>query len=55
MSNAGICSLKMKDGAAAERYFLQSFRFDPSYPPTSLNLAKKFITSVAISNARGFI
>ncbi|MFC6520405.1 tetratricopeptide repeat protein [Undibacterium arcticum] len=45
----------MKDGAAAERYFLQSFRFDPSYPPTSLNLAKIYYERRDFERARFYL
>lgn len=55
LSNAGICSLKMKDGVAAERYFLQSFQFDPSYPPTSLNLAKIYYERSDFERARFYL
>ena len=55
LSNAGICSLKLKDGVAAERYFLQSFQFDPSYPPTSLNLAKIYYARRDWERARFYL
>ncbi|MFC5474813.1 type IV pilus biogenesis/stability protein PilW [Paraherbaspirillum soli] len=40
LANAGVCSMKLKDSTAAERYFLQAFQFDPSNPLTNANLAK---------------
>lgn len=40
LHNAGVCSLKMKDEAAAERYFLQAFQVDPGNMSTCTNLAK---------------
>jgi type IV pilus assembly protein PilF len=40
LNNAGICSLKLKDQAAAERYFLQAFKSEPGNPSTNANLAK---------------
>lgn len=39
LTNAGVCSLKMKDGVNAERYFLQAFQFDAGNPLTNVNLA----------------
>ncbi|MBV8666933.1 MAG: type IV pilus biogenesis/stability protein PilW [Burkholderiaceae bacterium] len=42
MDNAGICSLKMNDAAAAERYFLRAFQFDPGNPQININLAKLY-------------
>ncbi|MET3105693.1 type IV pilus assembly protein PilF [Oxalobacteraceae bacterium GrIS 2.11] len=40
LNNAGLCSLKMKDSESAEKYFLQSVRFDASNPTTNLNLSR---------------
>ena len=40
LNNAGVCSLKMKDTASAERYFSESFKYDPGNPSTNANLAK---------------
>lgn len=40
MNNAGVCSMRMKDNAAAERYLAQAFRLQPGNPDTNLNLAK---------------
>lgn len=40
LNNAGVCSLKMKDFAAAERYLAEAFRLEPANPDTNANLAK---------------
>jgi type IV pilus assembly protein PilF len=40
LNNAGLCSMRMKDNASAERYLLQAFRLQPNNPDTNLNLAK---------------
>lgn len=40
LNNAGVCSQRMKDTAAAERYLNEAFRLDPGNVSTSLNLAK---------------
>jgi type IV pilus assembly protein PilF len=40
LNNAGSCSLRLKDVVAAERYFRQGFREDPSNPLIAANLAK---------------
>lgn len=40
LNNAGVCSLRMKDTVAAERYFNEAFRQEPGNVSTSLNLAK---------------
>ncbi|MGS0742551.1 type IV pilus biogenesis/stability protein PilW [Glaciimonas sp. GG7] len=39
LTNAGVCSLKMKERTDAERYFLHAFQFDASNPLTNANLA----------------
>lgn len=40
LNDAGLCSLKMKDSALAETYFLQAQRFDAGNATTNLNLAR---------------
>jgi type IV pilus assembly protein PilF len=42
LNNAGVCSLKIKDKSAAQRYFLQAFQHDPSSPATSAHLARLY-------------
>lgn len=42
LSNAGVCSMKMKDLAAAERYLTQAFQVEPGNPATNVNLAKLY-------------
>jgi type IV pilus assembly protein PilF len=40
LNNAGMCSLILKDGAAAEKYFMQAFRFEPNNVSVNTNLAR---------------
>lgn len=40
LNNAGVCSMRMNDDAAAERYLMQAFRTQPGNLDTNLNLAK---------------
>lgn len=40
LNNAGVCSLKMKDDTAAERYFTDAFRYDTENVSTNTNLAR---------------
>lgn len=40
LNNAGLCSLKLKNVPAAERYFKQAFQFDPANPSATYQLAK---------------
>lgn len=55
LNNAGICSLKMKDAAAAERYFAQAFQYDPANPSTNANLAKIYYERRDYERARFYI
>ncbi|MBC7514399.1 MAG: type IV pilus biogenesis/stability protein PilW [Herminiimonas sp.] len=40
LNNAGVCSLKLKDTAAAERYLSQAFQLEPGNIATNANLAR---------------
>ena len=40
--NAGNCSLKTKQYAAAERYLLDALRYDPDLAPTNAGLARAY-------------
>lgn len=40
LNNAGLCSLKLKNEVAAERYFKQAFKFDPGNASAAYNIAK---------------
>lgn len=40
LNNAGLCSLKLNNGVAAENYFRQAFQFDPANASAAFNLAK---------------
>ncbi|MBS0307752.1 MAG: type IV pilus biogenesis/stability protein PilW [Proteobacteria bacterium] len=40
LNNAGVCSLKLKDETAAERYFTEAFRYDTENVTTNVNLAR---------------
>jgi type IV pilus assembly protein PilF len=55
LNNAGVCSLKTKDVAKAERYFLQAFQFDPGNLLTSLNLGKIYYDRADYERARFYI
>jgi type IV pilus assembly protein PilF len=55
LNNAGICSLKLKDVAAAERYFLTAFQFDPGNLSTSLNLARIYFDRADYERARFYV
>jgi type IV pilus assembly protein PilF len=54
-NNAGVCSLKMGDGAAAERYLMQAFQNEPGNPVTSLNLAQVYYERHDYERARFYI
>lgn len=55
MNNAGLCSLKLKDNAAAERYFVQAFKYEPGDPSTSTNLARLYYDRRDYERARFYI
>ncbi len=40
LTNAGVCSMKLRDLDAANRYLLRSFEIDPANPVTNMNLAR---------------
>lgn len=40
LTNAGVCSMKLRDLDAAYRYLLRSFEIDPANPVTNINLAR---------------
>jgi type IV pilus assembly protein PilF len=40
LNNAGLCSLKLGNEAAAEKYFRQAFQFDPNNASAGVNLGK---------------
>jgi type IV pilus assembly protein PilF len=39
LNNAGLCSLKLNNNVAAERYFKQAFKFDPTNASATFSLA----------------
>lgn len=53
--NAGICSMKLNDRQASERYFLKAFKYDPSNPLTNGFLAKIYYDQKDYSRARFYI
>ena len=55
LNNAGACSLKMRDAAAAERYFLQAFQEEPGNPLTNTNLAKIYYVQGNYERARFYM
>ncbi len=55
LNNAGVCSLKLKDVAAAERYFAQAFQLDPGNLSISINLAKIYYDRGDYERARFYI
>lgn len=55
LTNAGVCSLKLKDDAAAQRYLLQAFQFDAGNPLTNANLAQLAYDRNDFERARFYI
>jgi type IV pilus assembly protein PilF len=54
-SNAGVCSLRLKDALNAERYFMMGFSADPSNPSINANLAKIFFDKGEYEKAKFYI
>ena len=55
LNNAGLCSLKLKNEAAAERYFKQAFEFDPANTSAAFNLAKVHYDRREYDRARFYV
>ncbi len=55
LSNAGACSLLIKDVVAAERYLTEAFRLDPGNVTTNVNLAKIYYGRGDLEKARFYI
>lgn len=55
LNNAGICSMKLKNKAAAEKYFSQAFQYDPANPTTNSNLARIYYDQGDYERARFYI
>ncbi|MDB5841705.1 MAG: pilW [Herminiimonas sp.] len=55
LNNAGTCSLKLKDEAAAHRYLMQAFQHEPGNQQTNANLAKLFYARGDYPRARFYI
>lgn len=55
LNNAGVCSLKLKDMAAAERYLSQAFQLDPGNISTNVSLAKIHFERGDYERARFYI
>jgi type IV pilus assembly protein PilF len=55
LNNAGICSLKMKDMVAAERYLSQAFQYDPANPSTNTSLARIYFDQRDYERARFYV
>lgn len=55
LNNAGVCSLKLKDSVAAERYFAQALQYDPGNPTTNTNLARSYYEKGDYERARFYI
>lgn len=55
LNNAGVCSEKLKNNAAAERYFMQAFKYEPGNPSTSTNLARIYYDRHDYERARFYI
>lgn len=55
LTNSGLCSLRLKDVAGAERYFMLGFREDPGNPAINANIAKIFYDRGEYTQAHFYI
>lgn len=55
LNNAGTCSLKLQDSAAAERYFTQAFQREPGDAATNANLARLYYRRGDFERARFYV
>ncbi len=55
MMNAGVCSLKLKEFAKAERYFMAGFQVQPNNPLLNANLAQVYFDLGQFEKAHFYI
>lgn len=55
LNNAGVCSMKMRDMVAADRYLTDAFRQEPGNLETNANLAKLHYARGEYPQARSYI
>jgi type IV pilus assembly protein PilF len=55
LNNAGVCSMRLGDMAAAERYFNQAFQSDPGNADASLNLSRLYYARADYQRARFYV
>jgi type IV pilus assembly protein PilF len=55
LNNAGVCSMKLKDRVAAERFLSEAFKNEPGNPATSANLGKLYYEMRDYERARFYI
>lgn len=55
LTNAGNCSLKLKQIDAAERYLLEALRYDPELPAIQAGLARVYFERRDVTRAEFFI
>jgi type IV pilus assembly protein PilF len=55
LNNAGLCSMKLSDSAAAEKFFLRAFQFEPGNPSVNVNLAKTYFDRKDYDHAKFYI
>jgi len=53
--NAGVCAFRIKDIAAAERYFVRSFELDPGGVIAALGLARIYLDRGELARARFYV
>lgn len=55
LHNAGVCSLKLREQKAAEKYFMQAFKIEPDHLSVAVNLANIYFNRRDYERARFYI
>jgi len=55
LSNAGVCSLRLGDAVAAERYFMRALQFESTHAAANLNLSKLYFDRAEFEQAHRHI
>ena len=55
MNNAGVCSMRLGDMAAAERFFNQAFQAEPANADANLNLSRLYYARGDYERARFYV
>jgi type IV pilus assembly protein PilF len=55
LNNAGVCSMKLKDRTAAQRFLSEAFKYEPNNTATNINLGKLYYEARDYERARFYL